>query len=121
MNSVKCPQCALINFASEEKCKRCGADISKVAEVVEQEQTAKTAAARHPNLTPCPDCERMISRQAEACPQCGRFIQRLGTLTVDRKGWAGTVALGIFLIGLLYALLTFLLIVLAAALSGRRY
>jgi hypothetical protein len=24
MNSVKCPQCSLVNFASQERCKRCG-------------------------------------------------------------------------------------------------
>jgi len=24
------------------------------------------------NLTPCPDCGRMVSRLAVACPQCGR-------------------------------------------------
>lgn len=26
----------------------------------------------NPNLYPCPDCGRMVSRQAPTCPQCGR-------------------------------------------------
>jgi hypothetical protein len=26
----------------------------------------------NPNLVPCPDCGRMVSRHATACPQCGR-------------------------------------------------
>jgi hypothetical protein len=24
------------------------------------------------NLTPCPDCGRLVSKMATACPQCGR-------------------------------------------------
>ena len=28
-----------------------------------------------PNLTPCPDCGRMVSRLAKTCPQCGRPFQ----------------------------------------------
>ncbi len=26
----------------------------------------------NPNLLPCPDCGRLISREAKSCPQCGR-------------------------------------------------
>jgi hypothetical protein len=26
----------------------------------------------NPNLTPCPDCGRMLSKLAPSCPQCGR-------------------------------------------------
>jgi hypothetical protein len=29
-------------------------------------------AAINPNLYPCPDCGRLVSRQAPDCPQCGR-------------------------------------------------
>ena len=79
MRSIKCPQCGLVNFAGVETCKRCEADLTKVSEMIEQVQVAKSAAALKPNLMPCPDCDRMISRYAEACPQCGRFIQRIET------------------------------------------
>ena len=30
------------------------------------------SSADNPNLYPCPDCGRMVSRQAPACPQCGK-------------------------------------------------
>ena len=26
----------------------------------------------NPNLSPCPDCGRLVSHQAASCPQCGR-------------------------------------------------
>jgi len=29
-------------------------------------------ASENPNLAPCPDCGRQISRLAETCPHCGR-------------------------------------------------
>jgi predicted RNA-binding Zn-ribbon protein involved in translation (DUF1610 family) len=119
MSNIKCPQCGLVNFAGAEKCKRCDADLSKIVEVVEQERVTRAVEARRPNLFPCPDCERMISRNAESCPNCGRFMQRLGAMTVDRRGWAGTIALGIFLIGVLYVLATVLIFTLLLGM-GRR-
>ena len=33
----------------------------------------------NPNLTPCPDCGRQVSRSAEACPGCGRPMTPQGT------------------------------------------
>ncbi len=33
---------------------------------------ARSERARNPNLTPCPDCGRYVSRIAPDCPQCGR-------------------------------------------------
>ncbi len=27
---------------------------------------------QNPNLVPCPDCGRHVSRRAKACPNCGR-------------------------------------------------
>jgi uncharacterized OB-fold protein len=111
MSSVKCPQCGLVNFAGEEKCKRCESDLAEVAEDIKRGQAAVAEAARHPNLSPCPDCGHMVSRQAESCPQCGRFFQRF-KVVVDRAGWAGTIALGIFLIFILFALVNILLVVL---------
>jgi hypothetical protein len=35
----------------------------------------KQSPAPNPNLTPCPDCGRLLSRQAITCPQCGRPMQ----------------------------------------------
>jgi hypothetical protein len=35
----------------------------------------KRAPAPNPNLLPCPDCRRLLSRQAITCPQCGRPMQ----------------------------------------------
>ena len=35
---------------------------------------ARSERARNPNLTPCPDCGRYVSRVAPNCPQCGRPI-----------------------------------------------
>lgn len=29
----------------------------------------------NPNLTPCPDCGKYISRQAATCPDCGRPLK----------------------------------------------
>jgi uncharacterized paraquat-inducible protein A len=113
MSSRKCPQCGLVNFAGEPSCKRCGADLSAAEAEPEKTPGAASAAARNPSLDPCPDCSWMISRKAEACPRCGRFIQRLGAVTVDRRGWAGTIAAGIILIGVLWALVVILLFVLA--------
>lgn len=33
---------------------------------------ARSSTPSNPNLTPCPDCGRFVSRQAISCPQCGR-------------------------------------------------
>jgi hypothetical protein len=34
--------------------------------------TRKKSAQPNPNLTPCPDCGRFVSRLTVSCPQCGR-------------------------------------------------
>ena len=107
MSNVKCLSCGMVNFATDEKCKKCGADLKQQ---VEKQQVERS------KLTPCPDCEHMISRQAESCPQCGRFIQRLG-VTVDRKGWARTIASGVALV---YLLMGLLFVLLMALQEGRR-
>jgi RNA polymerase subunit RPABC4/transcription elongation factor Spt4 len=119
MNSVKCPQCGLINFAGEEKCKRCSADLTKVMQIVEQEQIAKAAESRNPNLIPCADCNRMVSRHAESCPQCGRFFQRFSQpITISRSGWSGTIAWGVILSWLLPILLMVAFVMVTGALIG---
>jgi hypothetical protein len=32
----------------------------------------------HPNLFPCPDCGRRVSRLAASCPNCGRPLASKG-------------------------------------------
>ncbi len=42
-----------------------------VAILVNKGQRSSNARS-NPNLAPCPDCGRLVSRQAVSCPQCGR-------------------------------------------------
>lgn len=34
-----------------------------------------TSPPQGPNLVPCPDCRRPVSRFAQACPTCGRPLK----------------------------------------------
>ena len=43
--------------------------------VLSLSSASKRAPAPNPNLLPCPDCGRLLSRQAITCPQCGRPMQ----------------------------------------------
>jgi predicted amidophosphoribosyltransferase len=38
----------------------------------------KNSSRPSANLSPCPDCGRLLSRQAITCPQCGRPIEKGG-------------------------------------------
>jgi hypothetical protein len=40
--------------------------------VLATSQKGRGGAAANPNLYPCPDCGRFVSRQAPSCPHCGR-------------------------------------------------
>jgi len=42
-----------------------------LAAVAILKRSANSGAA-NPNLSPCPDCQQLVSRQATSCPQCGR-------------------------------------------------
>lgn len=90
MSSIKCPQCGLINFSTDENCKRCGAVLASDAQN-RGASAITTTPAHNPNLTPCPDCGFHHSKHAESCPQCGRFIQRMHAAE-SSKG-AGSLAL----------------------------
>ncbi len=36
---------------------------------------SRNRSADDPNLTPCPDCGRLVSLRAATCPQCGCPLQ----------------------------------------------
>ena len=66
MTSTKCSQCRLVNFATAEVCKRCGASIAEVTT-----PPPSLGNLRIP-LIQCPACDASISSQATACPHCGQ-------------------------------------------------
>lgn len=72
----KCPQCGLVNFASDEKCKRCDTDFSPDA-AAEQATETSQPQSMNSRLMECTDCGFHHSQHAEACPRCGRFIQKI--------------------------------------------
>ena len=43
-----------------------------IAVVVIVAATKKKGDSANPNLFPCPDCGRHVSRLAKSCPNCGR-------------------------------------------------
>jgi len=50
------------------------AGIVVLAVVLSTSQKNRSGPAANPNLYPCPDCGRFVSRQAPNCPQCGRTL-----------------------------------------------
>ena len=46
INSLKCPQCALVNFAEVDKCRRCGQHLASVGPITEE----PAEPAENPNL-----------------------------------------------------------------------
>jgi len=40
--------------------------------VVAMNSTPRSRESLNPNLWPCPDCGRSVSKLATVCPQCGR-------------------------------------------------
>jgi hypothetical protein len=71
---------------------------------------------------PCADCGASISRRAEYCPHCGGPTNETSengegdeddddavSLTVDRKGWLTTIALGILLSSVIVAAVFYLI------------
>jgi hypothetical protein len=39
---------------------------------------SKKGGSANPNLFPCPDCGRQVSRLAKSCPNCGRPLASEG-------------------------------------------
>jgi len=69
---------------------------------------------------PCADCGASISRRAEYCPHCGGPTETSEngegdddddgfSMTVDRKGWVTTIALGILLSSVIVAAVFYLI------------
>jgi hypothetical protein len=105
--SVKCLQCGLTNFATNEQCKRCGASLSQSADATKPqvEPVRGVLSPNNPSLTPCPDCGFHHSRNAEACPQCGRFIQRIELPERAKSAsLSGVLAAFLFIIGIILGL-----------------
>jgi hypothetical protein len=46
-----------------------------VAVVVAATRRSGSASSNNPNLTPCPDCGRLVSIRATTCPHCGGPVQ----------------------------------------------
>lgn len=106
MSSQKCPQCGLVNFATDENCKRCGASLQS-ASPTETPVVSGPPAERQedPNalLRPCPACGHTVSLEATNCPQCGQPLKKKSVLTKD-IGFAGGIYALIILAGLFIGL-----------------
>jgi RNA polymerase subunit RPABC4/transcription elongation factor Spt4 len=99
MTSQKCPNCALVNFATEETCKRCGIALHEPpveAEETVYRQTSQPSVIQQ-QLGSCPDCNNLISHRAESCPHCGRFFQSFRQTEVIGKNWSWRIAWGVVL------------------------
>ena len=75
MAGLSCPRCGGIHI-SEGKCEYCGfiiegisADKAKEQQAVPKQGTVPVSGNK--NLIECPDCGKMVSRDAEKCPHCG--------------------------------------------------
>lgn len=105
MSATACPECGFPISAHHSTCPECGFPIKH-----EQPATPPTPPAPHiepeankteepqhtnnienndsniennPNLTHCPDCNKLISRQASKCPHCGRYKHDIGQFAYD--------------------------------------
>ena len=65
-----CPNCGK-QLDRDDWCRNCGYDLREVEQ--ERNETSKPAqsAPVKSNLVKCPDCGRMVSRNATSCPGCG--------------------------------------------------
>lgn len=73
MNKKHCPQCGLVNFASEKECKRCKTllDSSPVLPDVQSASPIQAMPAMPGNLYSCPACGYGVAHSASHCLQCG--------------------------------------------------
>ncbi len=49
-----------------------------IAVVVVLTTSKRQSGTANPNLFPCPDCGRQVSRLAKSCPNCGRPLASEG-------------------------------------------
>ena len=73
MANTTCPRCGSAHI-KDGKCEYCGCTIETAREAPAggsggEESTPKASGNR--KLFRCPDCGRMISRDAQTCPNCG--------------------------------------------------
>ena len=70
MSHYTCPRCGSIHIKNG-KCEYCGCRIE--VDKAEQNEAKQEAvpASENKNLIECPDCGKMVSRDAEKCPHCG--------------------------------------------------
>ena len=67
--NMKCPKCGGM-YMKAGRCETCGFIIDE-AMANQNVSKPKHETTEHSNLMPCPDCGRMISKDAHSCPQCG--------------------------------------------------
>ena len=72
MTGFVCPRCGSVHI-SEGKCEYCGYIIegSKTEPAGTSSKQEAVPVSGNKNLIECPDCGKMVSRDAEKCPHCG--------------------------------------------------
>ncbi len=99
MQSVKCPQCGLVQWSTEATCKRCQAPLSAASPAPARFTVSNTA-----NLISCPACGAQASNQAASCPHCGQPLKKLRDekrSAISRAVLLGIV-MGVALIGWMF-------------------
>ncbi len=86
MNSVKCPQCGLVNWSHDSSCKRCSVDLRSRAVAVRDAPPAMPTVEPMRALLPCPTCFAQVSVQAITCPHCGHPLRHVITPTIEMRG-----------------------------------
>jgi len=77
-NRPKCDQCGQRAERDARQCPYCHARFAIMIQPspmrlsISNGNSAPPAQQNTNNLTPCPDCDRLISKLAVSCPQCGR-------------------------------------------------
>lgn len=66
--NMKCPKCGGM-YMKEGRCETCGFIIDEA--LANRSEPKQDPIVMNKNLMPCPDCGRMISKDAISCPQCG--------------------------------------------------
>jgi len=110
---MRCPICNQGTGPEGTRCASCGTTLrgsgagsESPTDHVREWLAAEKSGAR---LTTCSDCDHAVSRRAEACPACGAPVRPRPPVTV------GTIALGVFLGLLLWAVVPVVLLLIFGA------